>query len=156
MSIAPIVQSVTVSLPPQRAFDIFATRMGRWWKPGMTIGAQPHADIVIEPAPGGRWFERDADGAETEWGKVIAWDPPERLLLAWQLDATFSYDPDFETEVEVRFEDLGNGTTRVTLEHRNLERFGPTAQKVAESLGSGWPGLMQLYADLARSEEKAQ
>lgn len=156
MSIAPIVQSVTVSLPPQQAFDIFATRMGRWWKPGMTIGTQPHADIVIEPAPGGRWFERDADGAETEWGKVIAWDPPERLLLAWQLDATFSYDPDFETEVEVRFEDLGNGATRVTLEHRNLERFGPTAQKVAESLGSGWPGLMQLYADLAQSEEKAQ
>ena len=156
MSIAPIVQSVTVSLPPQRAFDIFATRMGGWWKPGMTIGAKPHVEIVVEPRAEGRWFERDADGTETDWGRVIVWDPPHRLLLGWQLDATFSYDPDLVTEVEISFEDLGNGSTRVTLEHRNLERFGPTAQKVAESLGSGWPGLMQLYANLANSEEKAR
>ena len=156
MSITPIVQSVTVGLPPQRAFDIFATRMGGWWKPGMTIGAKPHVEIVVEPHAGGRWFERDADGTETDWGKVIAWAPPYRLLLGWQLDATFSYDPNLVTEVEISFEDLGNGSTRVTLEHRNLERFGPTARKVAESLGGGWPGLMQLYADLAQSEEKAR
>ncbi|MFA6113211.1 MAG: SRPBCC family protein [Sphingomonas sp.] len=152
MSIAPIVQSVTVALPPQKAFDVFATQMGRWWKPGMTVGAKPHVEIVIEPNPGGRWFERDMDGAETDWGKVIAWDPPQRLLLAWQLDATFKHDPDLVTELEITFDGRPDGSTRVTLEHRNLERFGPTAQKVADSLAGGWPGLMQLFAEFAQLE----
>ncbi len=156
MSIAPIVQSVTVAMKPDRAFAIFAGGMGRWWKPGMTVGAQPHADIVIEPRPGGRWFERDAEGTETDWGKVIAWDPPQRLLLAWQLDASFAFNPECETEVEVRFDPQADGSTRVTLEHRNLERFGPSAEKIAAQLGSGWPGLMQLYAEQAQAEEKAQ
>ena len=156
MSIAPIVQSVTVSLPPQKAFDVFATQMGRWWKPGMTVGAKPHAEIVIEPVPGGRWFERDADGAETDWGIVIAWDPPQRLLLGWQLDATFKRDPELLTEVEISFDAQPDGSTRVTLEHRNLERFGPSAEKIAASLAGGWPGLMQLFAQYAQSEEKTQ
>ncbi|MES1973883.1 MAG: SRPBCC family protein [Pseudomonadota bacterium] len=156
MSIAPIVHSVTVRLSQQQAFDVFATQMGRWWKPGMTIGASLHADIVIEPEPGGRWFERDADGIETDWGKVIDWNPPQRLLLGWQLDASFTFDPDLVTEVEIRFDGQDDGSTQVTLEHRRLERFGPSAQKVAESLRGGWPGLMQLFADFARSQEDAR
>lgn len=153
MSIAPIVQSVTIAVPPARAFAIFTDQMGAWWTTGKTVGAQPHVAIVIEPVAGGRWYERDAAGAETEWGKVIAWDQPDRILLAWQLDASFSYDPTLETEVEVTFAAVAEGT-RVTLEHRRLERFGPSAQRVAEQLGGGWPTIVANYAAFA--EEQGQ
>ncbi|CAN5524061.1 SRPBCC family protein [soil metagenome] len=153
MSIAPIIQSVTIAVPQARAFDIFTGQMGRWWRKGRTVGAQPHVDIVLEPRPGGRWFERDAAGVETDWGKVIGWDPHDRILLAWQLDAAFKYDASFETEVEVKFDSIGD-STRITLEHRQLDRFGPSAQRVAEQLGGGWPTVVAEYAAFA--EEKVQ
>lgn len=151
MSIAPVVATVTLGLPQARAFTLFASRMGAWWTPGKTIGANPHAEIVLEPRAGGRWYERDAAGAETDWGTVIAWDEPDRLLLAWQLDAAFKYDAAISTEVEVTFVALAEGT-RVTLEHRQLERFGPSAQRVAELLSGGWPTLLTTYA--THAEEK--
>jgi uncharacterized protein YndB with AHSA1/START domain len=153
MTIAPIVQSVTVAVPPDRAFALFTGSMGRWWQRGKTIGAKPHVEIVMEPRPDGRWFERDEDGAETDWGRVLAWQPPARVLLGWHLDASFAYDPELETEVEITFvpDDAG---TRVTLTHRNLERFGESAERVASQLGGGWPTLVQAFADYAEEQGK--
>jgi len=155
MSIAPIVKTVSVAIPPARAFEAFARNMGRWWAAGKTIGAEPHVDIVIEPREGGRWYEVDAKGAETDWGKVLAWEPPGRLLLAWQLDASFRYDPNFETELELSFVPEGSGT-RVTLEHRNMERFGPSAAKVAEQLGGGWPGIVDRFVQFCEEKETTE
>jgi uncharacterized protein YndB with AHSA1/START domain len=152
VTIAPVVTTVNVALPPARAFEVFAGQMGRWWIKGKTIGKSPHVDIVVEPRDGGRWFERDAEGVETDWGHVIAWDPPHRLLLGWQLNGKFEYDPGIVTEVELSFVADGTGT-RVTLEHRNLERFGELARKTADQLGGGWPTLLQLFADHSQSEE---
>ena len=152
MTIAPIVKSVSVAVPPERAFAIFASDIGRWWSPNMHIAPEPFTEIVIEPHAGGRWFERDAAGAECQWGQVLAWEPPGRLLLAWQLDADFAFDPELITEVEVNFEPEGTGS-RVTLTHRNLERFGPSAERVAGQLGGGWPGLVERFATFI--EEKA-
>src|SRR5690242_1501137 len=100
---APVRKQLTVKAPPERAFEVFTAMMGKWWKPEHHTGEEPFQDIVVEPRPGGRWFERDAKGVETMWGKVLAWEPPSRLLLAWQLNADFRYDPDFLTEVELRF-----------------------------------------------------
>jgi uncharacterized protein YndB with AHSA1/START domain len=105
----------------------------------------------MEPRVGGRWFERAADGTETNWGKVLAWDPPGRVLLAWQINASWTYDPDLLTEVEMSFADQGDGTTLVTLEHRKLERFGDSAKALADQLGNGWPGLLQAFAAYAAS-----
>ena len=103
MTIAPIVRSVSVAVPPERAFSLFAGDIGRWWSPNMHVAPEPFTEIVIEPRAGGRWFERDAAGAECQWGSVLAWEPPARLLLAWQLDASFTFDPDLITEVYVTF-----------------------------------------------------
>lgn len=153
MTIAPIVQSVTVAVPPARAFELFTSRMGAWWRVGRTVGAKPHVAIVIEPQPGGRWFERDADGGETDWGRVIAWEPPGRVLLAWHLDATFTFDPDLATEVEIGFEPAGEGTL-VTLTHRHLERFGNSAERVASQLSGGWPTIMQNFATYAEETDQ--
>jgi uncharacterized protein YndB with AHSA1/START domain len=153
VTIAPIVHSVTVSASPERAFALFTGRMGGWWKPGMTIGAQPHVEIVVEPRVDGRWFERDADGNETDWGKVLAWEPPGRALLGWQLNGDFAFDPELVTEVEIMFVPVGTGT-RVTLTHSRLERYGDAADRVAAQLSGGWPSLVQMFADFA--EEQAQ
>lgn len=150
MSIAPIVKSVTVKAPPARAFELFAGQMERWWPVGKTVGKNPHVAIVLEPRVGGRWFERDADGNETHWGKVLAWEPPTRLLLGWQLNSKWIYDPDFLTEVELSFASAEGGTM-VTLEHRNLERFGADAAKHAEALGSGWPSLLAKFTEYANA-----
>ena len=148
MTIAPIVRTVDVNVPPARAFTLFAENMGRWWPVGRTVAKSPHVNIVLEPQAGGRWFEVDAEGAEVHWGHVMAWDPPQRVLLAWQLNSQWTYDPDFVTEVELSFAPEGKGT-RVTLEHRNLERFGADAEKHAGQLGGGWPGFLSQFAAYA-------
>lgn len=153
MSIAPIVQMVIVPLPPERAFSLFTGSMGRWWKRGMTVGVKPHVNIIVEPRSFGRWFERDEDGAETDWGTVLAWEPPRRVLLGWQLDASFRFDPKMQTEVEVTFEPVAGGT-KVTLVHRHLERFGESAERLFGQLSGGWPTLIQLYAELAKGTER--
>lgn len=146
MSIAPILQSVEVKASPARAFDLFTTQMGRWWPSGKTIGVNPFADIVIEPRAGGRWYERDEGGNETQWGRVLAWEPPGRVLLAWQINSQWRYDAEVLTEVEMSFEALSAGGTRVTLEHRNLERLGADAQSHAAKLRGGWPAVVAQYA----------
>jgi uncharacterized protein YndB with AHSA1/START domain len=152
MSIKPIIHSVRVKAAPDRAFSLFANRMGDWWPRGKTIGKEPHAAIVIEPRVGGAWFERDAAGKETRWGKVLAWEPPSRLLLGWQVNTRWTYDPDLLTEVELSFAPAPGGGTLVTLEHRNLERFGADAATHAESLRGGWPKLVGAFANLADTE----
>lgn len=149
MSIAPIVRSVQVKAPPARAFELFARRMGEWWPKGRTIAKHPHVAIVIEPRAEGRWYERDAEGNETDWGRVLAWEPPTRLLLGWQLTREWRFDPGFVTEVELTFAPVGDGGTLVTLEHRNLECFGADAAQHAERLNNGWQGKLEEFAGYA-------
>jgi uncharacterized protein YndB with AHSA1/START domain len=152
MTIAPIVRTVEVKAGPARAFELFATRMEDWWPRGRTVGKNPHAAIVVEPRANGRWFERDAEGQETHWGKVLAWEPPSRLLLGWQLNSQWTYDPDFLTEVELTFAPAEGGGTLVTLEHRNLERFGADADRRAAELGGGWPNFLADFARFADAQ----
>ena len=152
MSVAPIIHRVTVAAAPARAFELFLDRMGAWWPKGRAVGALPHVAIVVEPRVGGRWFERDAEGTETRWGTVLEWQPPYRVLLGWQLNSRFEFDPDLVTEVEVTFVAMPAGGTEVTLEHRGLERFGADAEKLAGQLGSGWPRLVAEFVKLAEAD----
>jgi uncharacterized protein YndB with AHSA1/START domain len=151
MSIAPVRCSVDVKASFERAFESFVGNMGAWWPRGKTPGGRPHAALIIEPRRDGRWFERDADGHETPWGKVLAWEPPRRLLLGWQLDHTFRYDPHLLMEVEILFEALTGGGTRVSLEHRNLEQLGVEAETFAGKVRSGWSERMGNFAQYATS-----
>ena len=151
MTIAPVVKTLTVKASPERAFAAFTANMSAWWPKGHTIGAQPFETVVLEPRVGGRWFERAADGAETNWGKVLAWDPPRGLTLAWQISAEWAYDPDLVTEVELSFAGQADGTTQVTLEHRKLERFGAKAQAMADQFNGGWVGVIQHFVDYVQA-----
>ncbi len=103
-------------------------------------------DIVIEPKPKGRWYEVGEGGAQADWGHVIEWEPPHRMVLAWQLDGTYSFNPALVTEVEVRFSPEGAGT-RVDFEHRNLDRFGPVDPEFFKGLDGtgGWSGSIANF-----------
>lgn len=149
MTIAPIVQTVVTKAAPARAFDLFTQRMADWWPRGKTVGKNPHVELVVEPHVGGRWFERDADGVETPWGDVLAWDPPRRLVLAWRLNSQWTYQADFETQVELTFEPAEGGGTEVRLEHRGLEAFGADAATRRASLDGGWPTRLADFAAFA-------
>jgi len=151
---APIRKTVEVTAPPDRAFAFFTARMGRWWPHAHSLLKAPQQDVVIEPRRGGRWYERGVDGSEYNWGRVLAWEPPGRLVLAWQLDADWRYDPDLVTEVEVRFVALGAEATRVELEHRRLENFGARAAEARRRLDSpeAWRGTLDRFAEAASLE----
>jgi uncharacterized protein YndB with AHSA1/START domain len=149
---APIRKSIHVNTTPERAFKVFTGDMTRWWKPEHHIGTAPFKEVVLEPRVGGRWHEVASDGAECEWGKVLVWEPPHRVVLAWQLTGEWKYDADFVTEVEVRFIADG-GRTRVELEHRNLERYGTKSDEVraAFDLPDGWNGSLVAFAAIVNA-----
>ena len=149
MSIAPVKCSVDVKASATRAFELFTQHMGAWWPRGKTPAGKPHVDLVIEPRKNGRWFERDADGNEAQWGQVLAWEPPRRLLLGWQLNHNFRFDADLLLEVEILFKELSGGGTRVSLEHRDLERLGAEAEAFAGKIQSGWRERIGNFAQYA-------
>ena len=102
------------------------------------MGKHPHQAIVIEPKIEGRWSERDADGKEIQWGKVLVWEPAKRLTLAWQINTNFQYDANLISELEITFADTKGGGTDVKLEHRDLERLGASAEKFIAMMDAGW------------------
>jgi uncharacterized protein YndB with AHSA1/START domain len=153
MSIMPVKCSVDVKVSTARAFELFAQNMGAWWPRGKTPAGNPHVDLVIEPRKNGRWYEKDAGGNETPWGKVLAWEPPRRLVLGWQLDHSFRFDAELMMEVEILFEELATGGTRVRLEHRDLEQLGAEAEAFAGKIGSGWPERMGNFAQYTATHD---
>jgi uncharacterized protein YndB with AHSA1/START domain len=149
-----VTKSITVEAPQARAFEVFTDGFASWWPlDSHHIGDKPAATAVIEPRAGGRWFEVAADGSECDWGTVIAYEAPERVLLGWQLDADWRHDPDLVTEVEVRFIAESDSRTRVELEHRDLGRFGGRVDEVRNAISSdqGWSGLLAAFAEAARA-----
>jgi uncharacterized protein YndB with AHSA1/START domain len=150
-STAPVRTSVVVDAPVERAFEVFTTHFDSWWPREHKIGSGALREAIMEPRDGGRWFERGEDGGECEWGKVLRYEPPHRVVLAWQIDHEWHYDAELVTEVEVRFSAESDGRTRVELEHRDLDRFGAAAETMRGSLGSdgGWTGLLVRFAAAA-------
>lgn len=149
-----VVRSITVPLTQARAFDLFTARMTEYWPPEHSIGASPFEAVVIEPREGGRWYERSADGNECDWGRVAVWEPTSRVVLLWQIGADWKFDPEFETEVEVKFTETDPGRTRVDLRHGKLQRYGDQAEQMRalfESPGA-WTDTLERCARLADSE----
>ena len=142
----PIRKQITVEAPQERAFRVFTQNMTAWWPKQHHIGKVPLARVALEERVGGRWFEIGEDGSECSWGKVLAWEPPRKLVLAWQISAQWQFDPQLITEVEVTFTVEGPTRTRVELEHRNLERYGEAAAALREQLAPGWEATLQLFA----------
>jgi uncharacterized protein YndB with AHSA1/START domain len=140
---APIRKTLRVKASRQKAFDTFVA-MGGWWMKSHSLTASGQKDVIIEPRAGGRWYEIANDGSEQLWGRVVAYEAPARLHLIWALNADWTYDPDFETNVEVSFAEEGDHTI-VTFEHRDLDRFGEQAQPTRDSMDGGWGELLDGY-----------
>ncbi len=151
LQIAPVCKSVRVNASVERAFDAFTTRFNSWWPRSHHIAKVEMAEAIVEPFAGGRWYERGEDGSECDWGKVLVWEPPGRLVLAWQINAQFAYDPSLVTEVEVRFIEENAKLTRIELEHRYLERLGDDGHAFRAQVDSsgGWGHILSLYAEQA-------
>jgi uncharacterized protein YndB with AHSA1/START domain len=154
-----IRKEITVAADPGRAFEVFTANHGSWWPSVYHIGEAEYETAVIEPFAGGRWFERGVDGSECDWGKVLVWEPPQRLVLAWQISADWKFDPELVTEIEIRFEAIDPDRTRVTLAHRHLDRYGDRAGEMHEIYSAGglpgapqgWGGLLKAFAEAIQS-----
>jgi uncharacterized protein YndB with AHSA1/START domain len=120
--------------------------MSRWWPASHTILKSPFKEAIVEPRAGGRWYHVGQDGSTCETGTVRVWEPPNRLVLVWRLNAQWQYEPDLDTEVEVRFTPDGDGT-RVDLEHRHLERMGEAGEiaRAAIDAPNGWGGILEEF-----------
>jgi hypothetical protein len=145
--VAPIKKEITVQASQQTAFDVFTQQMDTWWPRTHHTGNTPMTKLLLESGDDGRWYSKHEDGSEVEVGKVIRWDPYSNLLLNWQIDGNFKYNPSLTTEVEVQFIAIDPTTTKVIMEHRNLDRL--VEGKVIDSMDMGWGMIMEMYKQTA-------
>jgi DNA-binding transcriptional ArsR family regulator/uncharacterized protein YndB with AHSA1/START domain len=145
-----VTKSVVVEVPRVQAFEFFIHQEG-WWPVRTHHFAEPPGEtVILEPFVGGRWFERGADGRECDWGTVLVWEPPRRIVVTWQMGTGWTYEPDPArgSEIEVRFLAETPQRTRVEFEHRHLERYGAQAERMRAAVDapSGAAGVVQAYA----------
>jgi uncharacterized protein YndB with AHSA1/START domain len=149
---AAVRKQIVVHAPLDEAFAVFTERFGDFKPPEHNLLAVPIAETVFEPRVGGHIYDRGADGSECRWARVLAFDPPRRVVFSWDIGPTWQLEtePENASEVEVRFIAETADRTRVELEHRNIDRHGPGWQAVAEGVGhdQGWPLYLERYAAL--------
>lgn len=143
--IEPIRLVVEISCPADHAFEVWTGRIAQWWPADHTVSVEPGLTVVLEPRPGGRIFERTPAGTEHDWGEVTVWEPPARLGYKWHL----RQDRADATEVEIRFIDAGDATTRVEIEHRGWERLGTRGEALRERNTGGWATLLPHFIEAA-------
>jgi uncharacterized protein YndB with AHSA1/START domain len=149
---AVVTKSVVVDAPIEEAFRVFTSGFGDFKPPEHTLLAAPLAETVFEPWVGGNIFDRGEDGSECRWARILAYEPPARVVFSWDIGPTWQLEPDQEktSEVEVCFTAEGPNRTRVELEHRHLDRHGPGWEGVHRGVegDEGWPLYLERYAAL--------
>jgi uncharacterized protein YndB with AHSA1/START domain len=142
--------STVVHAPIERAFSVFTEDIGSWWPSEHHILQSPLAEMVFEPRAGGHVYDRGTDGSECRWARVLAYEPPERVVISWDINLQWQIETDRTrtSEVEVRFLAETPQRTRVELEHRNLERHGEGWESMRDAVGSpqGWAAGMRAFA----------
>ena len=145
-TITPVRKSLRVECTPERAFEVFTAEVGSWW-PTRThsIHKEGVTSVVLEQREGGEMYELAEGGEREHWGRVIAWEPPRRLVLAWHVNPERAGP----TEVEVTFAPEDDGT-RVVLEHRNWEAAGEGAEEMRNNYDGGWDIVLAPFVEKAR------
>jgi uncharacterized protein YndB with AHSA1/START domain len=145
-------RETTVNAPIDKAFAVFTDRFGDFKPPEHNLLRVPIAETVFEPRVGGHIVDRGTDGSECRWARILAYDPPHRVVFSWDIGPTWQVEPDPEraSEVEVTFTAETPDRTRVELEHRHLDRHGPGWESVRDGIGydQGWPLYLDRYAAL--------
>jgi len=145
--IEPIRLVVELDCPAEHAFEVWTARIATWWPLDHTVTGQPGLAVILEGRPGGRIFERTPAGAEHDWGEVLAWEPPARLVYSWHLRR----DRADATEVEIRFVPVERSRTRVEIEHRAWQRLGAEGEAWRDRNRGGWSTLLPHYRKAAES-----
>ena len=143
---------IVVDATIEKAFSVFTEQFGDFKPPEHNLLAAPIAETVFEPRVGGHIVDRATDGSECRWARILAYEPPDRVVFSWDIGPQWQLEPDPNnaSEVEVRFIAEGPERTRVELEHSNIDRHGPGWQAVADGVGddAGWPLYLSRYAAL--------
>ena len=147
--------SITVEAPIERAFSVFTEDFDRIKPREHNMLGTEIAETVFEPRVGGHLYDRGVDGSECRWARVLAYEPPSRVVLSWDISPRWQLEPDPEktSEWEVRFISEGPERTRVELEHRNLERHGEgwEAERDGVAGAEGWPLYLERFAEAVKS-----
>ncbi|OVZ57871.1 ATPase [Pigmentiphaga sp. NML080357] len=147
-----VKRSIVVEVPLERAFEVFTKQFGKFKPAEHNLLAVKIAETVFETRVGGHIYDRGIDGSECRWARVLAYEPPHRLLLSWNISPRWQIesDPDKASEWEVRFIAETPQRTRVEIEHRKLDRHGDGWEGVRDGVAAdrGWPLYLQRYADL--------
>ena len=145
-------RQILVNAPISEAFKVFTERFGDFKPREHNLLRAPIAETVFEPRVGGNIYDRAVDGTECRWARILAFDPPDRVLFSWDISPRWELEtnPDLTSEVEVRFFAEAPGRTRVELEHRNIDRHGSGWESVRDGVDNeaGWPLYLQRYAAL--------
>jgi uncharacterized protein YndB with AHSA1/START domain len=147
-----IRHEIVVQAPIERAFSVFTAEFGSFKPREHNLLSVDIAETVFEPRAGGRVYDRGVDGSECSWARVLTFEPPDRVVISWDISPRWQIETDLDktSEVEVRFIAEGPERTRVELEHRNLDRHGDGWEGVREGVdsGGGWPLYLQRYAEV--------
>jgi uncharacterized protein YndB with AHSA1/START domain len=155
--IAPtaVHSSIVVDAPIERAFSVFTDGIASWWSPEHHILQAELAEMVFEPRQGGYVYDRGLDGSECRWARVLAYEPPGRVVISWNISPQWQLEsnPDRTSEVEIRFVAEGPARTRVELEHRKLDRHGEGWQQMRDAVGSpdGWAVGLRRFGERVTS-----
>jgi uncharacterized protein YndB with AHSA1/START domain len=145
---------VVVDAPLERAFSVFTEDFGSFKPREHNLLAVEIAETVFEPRVGGHLYDRGVDGSECRWARVLAYEPPHRVVLSWDISPQWQLetDPEKTSEWEVRFVPETPQRTRVELEHRNLERHGAGWESERDGVGGGggWPLYLQRFAEVVK------
>jgi uncharacterized protein YndB with AHSA1/START domain len=151
---APVRTEIVVEAPVERAFSIFTEEFGSFKPPEHNLLEVDIAETVFEPRVGGHLYDRGVDGSECRWARVLAYEPPDRVVFSWDIGPQWQIetDPEKTSEVEVRFISETPDRTRVELEHRKLERHGDGWEGIRDAVDSegGWPLYLQRFAELLK------
>jgi uncharacterized protein YndB with AHSA1/START domain len=145
-----IRRSVTVDCSVEHAFATFTERINEWWPLAKysidsdETGSAPET-VIFQSGAGGQIYERTKNGEDLKWADVVAFEPPRRLVLAWNPSREQERPA---TEIEVTFTGEGD-RTRVDLEHRGWERLGERAAEARQGYSRGWESVLAAYAENA-------
>jgi uncharacterized protein YndB with AHSA1/START domain len=149
-----VCTEIVVDTPVERAFVVFTEDIGSWWPPEHHIIGVPLASMVFEPRVGGDIYDLGQDGSRCRWARVLAYEPPTRVVFSWDISLQWQQerDPARASEVEVRFVPEGETRTRVVLEHRHLERHGDGWEGMRDAVGrpDGWGKSLASFAQRLR------
>ena len=152
-----VQHEIVVNAPIERAFSVFTENFGAFKPPEHNLLAVEIAETVFEPRAGGRLYDRGIDGSECNWARVLAYEPPDRVVISWDINPQWQIETDLEktSEVEVRFIAETPGRTRVELEHRHLDRHLDGWETVRDGVDgeAGWPLYLQRFAELVDGQE---